>query len=184
MPVPLQRSIFQNWHISIMPLRFHYDKTEVINALRFHFMSRGEIKVFQVALMILIVSAFIGYWMDLINLQVVVWLFLLFIVLILIFWFILPHSVYKKARTFREPEIHLDCDEQSLSIGTQSGNHSIPWNRFERIVETKDFFYLYQNNKTFFLVPAKVFKDESERKEFSDLLRRHFRNYAVKKQGY
>lgn len=164
-----------------MQLNFQYNKADVIDALRFHFMNRPEMKLFRIVLMILIAFAFIGYWMALINLQVVVWLFLLFIILILVFWYILPYSVYKKARTFSEPAIHLHWNEQNLSIGTHQGESNMPWTRFHKIVETKDFFFLYRDNKSFFLIPVDAFENEAEKNAFSELLHNQFQNYLVKK---
>lgn len=164
-----------------MQLDFQYNRPDVIEALRFHFMNRPEMKLFRTVLMVLVLLSFVGYWMKMINLQVVIWLFLLFIVLVLVFWYILPYSVYKKAKTFHEPVIHLRWNDRGLSIGTHQGESSMLWSRFDRIVETREFFFLYRDNKSFFLIPVEAFNDELEKNSFAELLHTQFRNYRVKK---
>lgn len=163
-----------------MDLRFQYDKQEVINALRFHFMNRPEMKLFKVILMLMVLFAFAGYWMKIVTLQMLIWIFLLFIVLVLVFWYILPYSVYRKARTFREPAISLHWTDEGITIGTQRGESSLSWNRFHQVLETKHFFYLYSSNKSFFLIPTHAFANREERIAFSELLQNQFPDYTFK----
>ncbi len=163
-----------------MELQFQYDKQEVIDALRFHFMNRPEMKLFKVVLALMVVLAFIGYGMNVVSLKMLIWIFLLFIVLVLIFWYILPYTVYRNAKTFQEPTISLHWTEEGISIGTERGESMLPWNRFHQILETKDFFYLYSSNKSFFLIPVDAFPDREERVAFSELLQSRFSNYIFK----
>ncbi len=163
-----------------MELQFQYDKQEVIDALRLHFMNRPEMKLFKGAFVLMIVLAFIGYGMGLVTLKMVIWIFLLSIVLILLFWYILPYTVYRNAKTFREPTISLRWTKDGITIGTKGGESSLPWTRFNQILETKQFFYLYRTNKSFFLIPANAFPDREERVAFSELLQNQFSNYTFK----
>ena len=161
-----------------MTLHFHYDKQAVIDALRFHFMNRPEMKFFKVVLILMILSAFAGYFFGMLVLSALIWIFLLFVVLVLFFWYILPYSVYRKARTFREKDIRLDWDTRSLTIVTDSGQRTLPWDRFSNVLETSKFFYLYQSNKSFFLIPAAAFADREDRVAFSELLQNRFSHYT------
>lgn len=163
-----------------MELHFQYEERNVINALRFHFMNRPEIKLFKTILIVTIVFVFVGYFTNFITLKTLVWIFLLLIVLILFFWYILPFSVYKRAKTFKEPEITLRCTEDTLTIVTKQGESRIPWSRFSSVVETQACFYLYRTNKSFFLIPAYTFADRDERVAFGEMLQSLITDYSFK----
>lgn len=163
-----------------MQFHFRYSKPAVINGLRFHFLRRNETKLFRVVLTVLLVLGVVGYGLRVVSFSVVVALLCMFLLLILAFWYILPLSIYRKAATFREPDIRLNCTEEGISIGTGAGDRHLRWSSFHEVVETGDFFYLYRDNKSFFLIPTDAFTDEEEKKEFSDLLRRQFSHYSVK----
>jgi hypothetical protein len=163
-----------------MQINFRYDKTTVINALRLHFLNRGETKVLRILFIALFLLGIWGYWKGIISYPVVVIIFLLIVLLTVVFWFILPHSIYKKAKTFSEPSISLQYGDEGIAIGTHAGARQLSWNSFNRVLETTDFFYLYRNNNAFFLIPTAAFRSETEKKDFRELLHRQFSNYSVK----
>ncbi len=163
-----------------MTLHFKYRRREVIEALRFHFMNKPEIKLFRTFLILLVIAAFIGYFTDYISLNALTWIFIIFIALVFLLWFILPFSVYRRAHTFREPELTLSVSEETLTIGTNKGKSRIAWQRFSNVMETKDFFYLYRSNKSFFLIPANAFNSKEDRITFSKMLQKIFSDYTFK----
>ncbi|HMJ47128.1 MAG TPA: hypothetical protein VK498_07340, partial [Ferruginibacter sp.] len=76
---------------------FTYSKPKVIQALRYHFISRNEIKVLLILVNIFaIVSAGLFFFKKISPLAFLISSTLWF-VLMLIFWFILPRIVYKRA---------------------------------------------------------------------------------------
>lgn len=162
-----------------MLITFKYDKQQVIEGLRFHFMKRPEIRIFKTFLFVVVIFSFIGYFTHYISFNTLLWFFLLAVVLLLFLWYLLPYSVYVKARTFKEPVIKLRWDEDRLYIGTERGESRVNWERFEKVVETKDFFYLYQTNKAFFLVPQEGFDSQKEYEDFSVFLKRKFSDYTL-----
>lgn len=164
-----------------MQLKFQYDKTAVINALRTHFLSRRETKMLRIVLIVFFLVAVVAFFKGVIPYALVVVLFLIIILLTVVFWFILPKSIYTKTRTFSEPSITLEWDEETISIGTHAGARRLPWESFSRVLETPDYFYLYRNNTSFFLIPAYAFQKEDDRDSFSQLLHRHFSNYTLKR---
>ena len=166
-----------------MDVHFHYNKQQVIGALRFHFMRRPEIKLFRGFLMGIVALAFVGYFTDFIRLKMLVWIFLLFIALMLFFWYILPFSVYQRAQTFKEPEITLRWTDEMLFIITGKGESMMRWSQFDNVMETGDFFYLYRSNKSFFLVPTNAFLNKEDRVSFSEMLQNRFPNYKSIKPG-
>lgn len=163
-----------------MQIQFSYHKTSVINALRTHFLSRRETKILRILSIVLFLIALWAYTKGIIPYAVVVLLFLAIIALTIVFWFVLPKSIYQKTRTFTEPSITLDWNEEGLSIGTHAGARRLPWNSFRRVLETPDFYYLYRSSNAFFLIPSAAFANSTDRESFSQLLRRHFSDYTVK----
>lgn len=163
-----------------MTLHFQYNKQKVIEALRFHFMQRPEIKLFRSLLILLVIAAFVGFFTHYINMQALIWIFLACIILMFFIHYLLPFSVYRRAHTFREPELTLDFTEESLTIGTNRGKSRIPWQQFSHVVETKEFFYIYRSNKSFFLIPVSAFSSKAERISFSEMLQKRFPNYLFK----
>lgn len=162
-----------------MQVKFHYDKKAVINALRFHFLNRVETKAIRILFVIFFLLAIFGYLKGMVPYAVVVLVFLVIVLLTIVLWFILPNTIYKKARTFHEPSLELDFSEEGMSIRTQMGGRQLPWQSFSRVLETGYFFYLYQNKNAFFLIPADAFSN-AERTEFRELLQRHIGLYRTK----
>lgn len=163
-----------------MEISFRYDKTAVINALRFHFLHRPETKVLRILFVVLFLLGLWGYMKGFFPYSVVVVIFIGIILLTLVLYYVLPNVIYNKARTFREPSITLQYNDDGLSIGTHVGAHRVLWQSFSRVLETNDFYYLYRNSNTFFLIPSDAFENDAVRNDFSELLHRHFSNYTVK----
>ncbi len=92
-----------------MTIYFGYQKAQVIQALRYHFISRREIK-----LMIILVNVFAGLAIILLlakKVQPMAFLMssFLWIVLMISFWFVLPLMLYRKAITFKhEFSMHVE----------------------------------------------------------------------------
>lgn len=154
-----------------MHLEFSYNKEEVLNALRHHFMQRGEIKVFRNTLIILLLATLGGYVFRLVTPQALTGIAIMVVLLVLVFWYMLPISTYNKAATFKD-NIQLQYSEEGMVISTGHSEYqrSISWNNFSRVVETKTFFFLYKDKKSFFLIPTSAFESEAEKKRFGHLL--------------
>lgn len=162
-----------------MQVSFHYNKPEVINALRFHFLNKVEIRALRMVLILLLLFALAGFLLNIVTPAVLAAIVLMLLVVVAAFWYILPFSIYNKAATFKE-SIRLQCNDEGITIGTHIGQRLVLWQNFNRVVETQNFFYLYRDTKSFFLIPTTAFRDETEKKNFSNLLKSKFGNYAVK----
>lgn len=144
-----------------MQVRFSYDKKQVIQALRYHFLSRREIR-----LMIILVNVFalasvaLFYTKKILPAAFVVGS-LLWFVLMISFWFILPFTVYKRASTFRDHFI-MNFDSTGFSLGNERGGKTWPWSALSSFLETPHFFHLYFDSRSFFLVPKDSFADGDE----------------------
>ncbi|SHM61068.1 YcxB-like protein [Chitinophaga sp. CF418] len=151
-------------------LEFSYNKEEVLNALRYHFMQRGEIKVFRNTLFILLAFTMAGYAFKIVTTGALIGIAAMVLLIIAVFWFLLPVSIYNKAATFKD-NIHLKYSEEGITISTRNSEHQrlLSWSTFTKVVEAKNFFFLYRGKKNFFLVPTSAFKSEDAQKEFSRL---------------
>lgn len=161
-----------------MDLNFQYEKADVLQALRFHFMRRKEIKVFRVILIWLGLLALLAFSLRFIEGSELLALILMLIVLAVVFWYVLPLSIYAKTKTFQD-SIRLVPTHEGLTIRTQFADRQLPWRGIQEVVETKDFFLLYRNTQSFFLVPGRAFKDSEQRQVFRDLLRTWVSDYRV-----
>lgn len=153
-----------------MTVQFGYDKKQVLQGLRYHFINRREIKVLLIMVNVFaIVSAGLFYFK---LLQPIVFLVfsLLWFILMLTIWRILPATIYRRSATFRDKFImHIDSDQVVLE--TERGNQSWAWDRFSSFIESPYFFHLYFNPRTFFLLPKESFGDIVDVQQIRNLLR-------------
>lgn len=163
-------------------LQFTYKKEEVINALRFHFLRRGEIKVFRNTLVILLLATVIGYVFRMVNFNAMLGIVLMMVILGWAFWYLLPVSTYNKAATFRD-NIRLRYNDEGMAIATGNGERSLSWRNFSQIVETQSFFFLYRDKRSFFLIPTSAFESQEAHQQFRELMQRTFPDYSRKDRG-
>lgn len=84
----------------------------------------------------------------------------LWFTLMVAFWFVLPSIIYRKAATFRD-HFKVSFEEQHMFIENERGSHSWPWKDFSDFVESMNFFHLYFNSRSFFIIPKSAFpKDD------------------------
>ncbi|MVT06782.1 YcxB family protein [Chitinophaga tropicalis] len=153
-----------------MHLEFSYKKEEVLHALRYHFLQRGEIKVLRNTLFALLAFALAGYAFNIVTIGALVGIAAMVLLIVAAFWFMLPVSIYNKAATFKD-NIYLKYSEEGITISTRTNEQQrlLSWHTFTQVVEAKNFFFLYRGKKNFFLVPTSAFETEAEQKEFGRL---------------
>ena len=153
-----------------MTVQFAYEKKQVIQALRYHFLNRPEIKTLLILVNVFaITSAALLYFK---RIQAVSFLFfsLLWFLLMLIIWRILPATIYNRSHTFKDQFI-MEFKENDALLQTERGAKSWSWSSFSKFVESPYFFHLYFDSRSFFLVPKDAFKDIAEIQEARTLLR-------------
>ena len=84
-----------------MTIYFGYEKAQVMQALRYHFISRREIKVMLIMVNVFALASITLYALKKITPMAFLVGSFLWIVLMVSFWFILPMLVYRKAATFK-----------------------------------------------------------------------------------
>jgi len=157
-----------------MTIQFTYDKKQVIQALRYHFLSKREIRLMIILVNVFaLASAALFYFKKILPLAFLVGSFLWFSLMIG-FWFILPGMVYRRAATFRD-HFTMIFEENSFSVGNERGSRSWRWNELSNFLETPNFFHLYFDNRSFFLVPKDAFADSDAIYELRHLLREKIR---------
>jgi hypothetical protein len=141
---------------------FTYSRPKVLQALRFHFFSRNEIKVMIVIVNIFAITSAVFYFMGKVDPLAFLLSSTLWFCLMIAFWFVLPMIIYRKAATF-EDEFRVSFEEQHMFLENNKGSRSWPWKDFSSFVESTNFFHLYFNSRAFFLIPKSAFPREELR---------------------
>lgn len=154
-----------------MTVHFGYDKKQVIQALRYHFLMRPEIKVLLILInLFAITSAVLFYLKEIQALSFLIFSVLWF-VLMLVIWRVLPGSIYRKSQTFRD-HFTMHFEEEAVVLETVKGAKGWNWKQFSHFVESPYFFHLYFDARSFFLVPKDAFKDITDQQNVRELLRK------------
>ena len=135
---------------------FTYNKGKVIQALRYHFISRKEIKLMMILVNVFaVVSAALFFAKKISPLAFLVSSVLWFALMIL-FWYLLPVTIYRKSATFKD-RFKAILDNRFFTIENERGNKSWDWTEFSATMESPHFFHLYFNARSFFLIPKEAF---------------------------
>lgn len=141
-----------------MQVTVTYKKAQVLQALRYHFISKREIKFMIILVNVFTsVAAILFYYKKVTPLAFLI-SFVLWVVLMLAFWRWLPSAIYKKSVTFRD-SFQVSLEENHFFIENPKGSKSWAWREFSEMIETPNFFHLYFNPRSFFLLPKDAFGD-------------------------
>lgn len=139
---------------------FTYNKAKVIQALRYHFITRKEIKTMLILVNVFaILSAGLFFFKKISPLAFLVSSVLWF-TLMIAFWFVLPNIIYKKAATFKDG-FKVTLEDKHLFLENDRGSKSWPWTAFSSFIESPHFFHLYFDSRSFFLIPKDAFADNA-----------------------
>ena len=138
---------------------FTYDKGKVIQALRFHFITRKEIKVMMILVNVFAILSATLFYMKKVSPLAFLVSSVLWFAMMIAFWYLLPTAIYKKSATFKE-KLKVGVDERYFTIENERGQQTIPWSSFTSRMESPFFFYVYFNARTFFIIPKEAFQEE------------------------
>lgn len=161
-----------------MTVQFGYNKKQVIQALRYHFLMRPEIKVLLILINVFAIASAVLFAMKKIQALSFLIFSVLWFLLMLVIWRILPGSIYRKSLTFRD-HFTMHFDDEAVVLETVKGAKGWPWKNFSHFVESPYFFHLYFDARSFFLVPKDSFEDITALQQVRELLR----NKIGKKAG-
>ena len=150
-----------NDYLAEMTIEFSYDKKQVIQGLRYHFLSRPEIKILLILVNIFAIFSAILLYFKIIQPLSFLLFSVLWFLLMLIFWRLLPQNIYRRSHTFQD-HFSLDFAEEMVTLRTEKGEKSWPWKSFSKFVESPNFFHLYFDSRSFFLVPTDSFIDHDQ----------------------
>lgn len=83
----------------------------------------------------------------------------LWFMLMIVFWFVLPYMVYRKADTFKD-RFQAKLSDDEFRIENERGGRSWGWTEFSTWIESPHFFHLYFNSRSFFIVPKEAFEGD------------------------
>ncbi len=153
-----------------MDLYIAYDKKLVLQALRYHFIKRPEIRVMIVLVNVFaIFSAALFYFKIVSPLAFLISSFL-WIGLMIAFWFVLPFVVYRNAATFKDT-FKMNFRDSGVKLESPKGIMEWPWSRFSAFFETPHFIHLYFDSRSFFLVPKAAINSVEYLEEIRKLLK-------------
>lgn len=154
-----------------MTIEFSYNKNQVLQALRYHFLSRREIRFMIILVNIFALASAVLFYLKKILPFAFLIGSLLWFVLMISFWFILPGTVYRRAATFQD-HFTMSFEEDSFTLGNERGSRSWGWNALKNFIETPHFFHLYFDARSFLLVPKNAFADTGQVYEMRQLLKK------------
>jgi hypothetical protein len=153
-----------------MTVAISYDKRQVIQALRYHFISRPEMRIMLILVNVFALTCIVLFYFKKITPFAVLFGSFTWFFLMISFWFVMPAMVYKRAATFRD-NFTMNFEDEGFSLGNERASRSWEWNALSTFMETPNFFHLYFDVRSFFLVPKTGFKNSDEIFELRQLLK-------------
>jgi len=147
---------------------FTYDKGKVIQALRYHFITRKEIKIMIVVVNVFTLIAGTLCYFKKISPLAFLGSSVLWFALMIVFLFVLPIIIYKKSETFKAT-LKVTITDTQFTIENDRGNRRWPWKDFSNWMESPHFFHLYFDSRSFFIIPKDAF-EEHELKDVRKIL--------------
>lgn len=149
---------------------FTYNKGKVIQALRYHFISRKEIKIMIILVNVYAVLSATLFFFKIISPLAFLLSSALWFILMILFWFFLPLIIYKKTVIFKD-QLRVELMSFYVGIENTKGSRRWEWKEFSSWIESPHFFHLYFNSRSFFIIPKEAFKENEvheARKIFSE----------------
>lgn len=142
-----------------MQVEFSYDKGQVIQALRYHFITRREIRLLMILVNVFAIFAAVLFYFRKILPLAFLLSSALWMGLMGAFWFFLPYSIYRKERTFKD-HFKASLEDGHFFITNGAGGRTWSWREFSNYLETPHFFHLYFDSRSFFLLPKGAFGED------------------------
>jgi amino acid transporter len=154
-----------------MQIPVTYNKNQTLQALRFHFISKREIKILLIVVNLFAITAAILFYSKKIRpepflLGTCVWLLLMVGI-----WFLLPITVFNKTALFKQQFI-ASLNESCLRFEAENSYSEWLWTEFKSYTESPNFFHLYLNERSFLLLPSAELTQDV-RQEIRAILRNH-----------
>ena len=152
-----------------MQIPIKYSKPKVIQALRYHFVTRPDIRILAIITVLFSLLSAIFLAMHKIKPQLFLLASLLWLGYFVVIFYIMPLMIYNKSKSVFKNEFLVYFSPNYLSIENEKGRTEWEWNRFSNFFESANFYHLYFNKRAFFLIPKENIEIE-QRKEITKLL--------------
>ena len=139
-----------------MTIHFGYEKGQVMQALRYHFISRKEIKVMMILVNVYAILSAVLFYAKVISPLAFLLSSALWFILMLLFWFVLPLIIYRKVPLFKD-RLKANLTTSYFEIENSRGSRSWEWSAFSTWMESPHFFHLYFSSRSFFIIPKEAF---------------------------
>ena len=130
-----------------------YVKSEVLQALRYHFIKQREIKSLMIIINLYAIITAVLLFMKKIRPEPFLLGSILWILLMAFFWFILPNMFFRKTTLFKE-NWDFSYDNKRATLMGNLGEASWEWDTVSYYFESAYFFHFYflyfQNFQIFF----------------------------------
>jgi len=138
---------------------FTYNKGKVIQALRYHFITRKEIKIMMIVVNLFAIVSAAFFFLKKISPIAFLLSSVLWFTLMIAFWYLLPMIIYKKSGTFKDT-FKATFGREDFTIENERGSRKWQWAQFSTTMESPHFFHLYFDARSFFIVPKDAFLGE------------------------
>lgn len=138
---------------------FTYNKGKVIQALRYHFITRREIKLMLILVNVFAIVSSALFFLKKISPLAFLISAVLWFVMMIVCWFLLPAIIYKKSATFKD-SFRATLGNNSFTIENDRGSRSWDWSAFSTSMESPHFFHLYFDARSFFIIPKDAFLED------------------------
>ncbi|MFT4204808.1 MAG: YcxB family protein [Chitinophagaceae bacterium] len=135
-----------------MQFSFSYQKNKAIQGLRYHFITRPEIKVLILVINLFAIVSAVLFYLKKIQPQPFILSSFIWVVLLIVFWFLLPWYIYRKSDTFKD-RFAMRVVPSGVELSNERGQVFWDWQQFSSYFESPGFIHLYFNTRSFFLVP-------------------------------
>lgn len=153
-----------------MTIHFDYNKKQVIQALRYHFVSKKEMRIMIIVVNVFALISLALYMFHKISPVAFISYSFLWILLMLSIWFILPSVVYNRAETFKHA-FTMHFEQEEFVLQHDKGRRNWPYSALQSFKETPHFFHLYFDSRSFLLVPKYALRTDEEVQELRNLLK-------------
>ena len=151
----------------ILPIR--YNKGTVIQALRYHFITRKELRIMIITVNVFALLSIVLYIFGKIFAMAFIASSLLWFILMISFWFILPTIIYNKTALFKHT-FQMEFTNSGFAMMHQNGSKFWNWSELKNHLESPHYFHLYFDERSFFLIPKDAVKDDAELLELRKLI--------------
>lgn len=144
-----------------MSIPILYIKSQVIQGLRYHFIKQSEIKGLMIFVNAYAIITAVLLFYKKIRPELFLLGSLLWIVLMVFFWYLLPWLFYRRTAMFKQKWI-FSFNENSASLESETGRAEWRWDEVTRFFESPLYFHIYFAPKSFFILPKEHFSYEDQ----------------------